>query len=61
MSFLKLTHNGCGYAQCGIAWLHPYYPIQTLPAGTELAKPLKPALGMSRCYTKSRHGRAVTG
>jgi len=38
--------NGRSYAQCGIAWLRLYPTIQTLPAGTELEKPLKPALGI---------------
>jgi hypothetical protein len=42
-----IAHNGCSYAQCEIAWLCLYQPIQNLPAGTELAKPLKPALRMS--------------
>jgi hypothetical protein len=47
---LRVAHNGRSYAQCGIAWLRPYQPRQTLPAGTELAKPLKPALRMSCCW-----------
>jgi hypothetical protein len=29
--------NGWGYALCGIAWTRTYHPLQTLPAGTELA------------------------
>jgi len=44
-----LAHNGRSYAQCGIVWLRLYQPIQNLPAGTELANPLKPALRMSCC------------
>jgi len=47
--FHCISYNGRSYAQCGIAWLRPYQPRQTLPAGTELAKPLKPALRMSCC------------
>ena len=31
----------------GFAWLSPYQPRQNLPAGTELAKPLKPALDIA--------------
>ena len=49
LGFLSLALNGRSYAQCGIAWLRLYQPRQTLPAGTELAKPLKPALRMSCC------------
>ena len=45
--------NGRSYAQCRIAWLRQYQPRQTLAAGTELAKPLKPALRMSCCYQQA--------
>jgi hypothetical protein len=47
--FFMVAYNGRGYEQYGIAWLRPYPTLQTLPAGTELAKPLKPVLLMSRC------------
>jgi hypothetical protein len=50
MGFLIILYNVRSYAQCGIAWLRLYQPRQTLPAETELAKPLKPALRMSCCY-----------
>jgi len=48
--YCQVVSNGRSYAQCGIAWLRLYQPRQTLPAGTELAKPLKPALRMSCCW-----------
>jgi hypothetical protein len=51
-AFLRIACNVRGYAQCGIAWLRLYHTIQTLPAGTTACKPLKPALGMSRCYAQ---------
>jgi hypothetical protein len=44
-----LTVNDRGYSKFGIAWLRLYQTIQNIPAG-ELEKPLKPVLGMSRCY-----------